>query len=290
MLKELVKTATPKVLWETAKSTRDQLTRARFRHNLYLPWIRRVLMPGVLKRAGRFADRYNDAESVNLHSSTEEENPLREYARSYSRGPGFWKWDHFYEAYHRHLKKFVGQAVSLCEIGVFSGGSLDMWTAYFGDRCHVHGIDLEPACKTYERDNVTIHIGDQEDRRFWSSFKQLVPRVDVLVDDGGHTPWQQIVTLEEMLPFLTPGGVYICEDIYGVNNRFASYVAGLVDRFNAKQQRPDAIGVRPTQFQRYCHSLHVYPYLLVIEKHAQPIDDLVCPKRGTEWSPFYRHP
>jgi hypothetical protein len=48
--------------------------------------------------------------------------------------------------------------------------------------------------------NTSIHIGDQGDREFWRAFRERVPPVDVLIDDGGHQPEQQIVTLEEMLP------------------------------------------------------------------------------------------
>ena len=38
---------------------------------------------------------------------------------------------------------------------------------------------------------------------------------------AGHTPEQQIVTLEEMLPHLRPGGVYLCEDVHGIHHDFA---------------------------------------------------------------------
>ena len=53
-----------------------------------------------------------------------------------------------------------------------------------------------------------------------------------VIDDGGHRPVQQAVSLEELLLHLRPGGVYICEDVHGVHNRFNSYVAGLVQALN----------------------------------------------------------
>jgi ubiquinone/menaquinone biosynthesis C-methylase UbiE len=40
----------------------------------------------------------------------------------------------------------VGKPVRILEIGVYSGGSLDMWRDYFGPTAHVTGIDIQPAC------------------------------------------------------------------------------------------------------------------------------------------------
>jgi hypothetical protein len=37
---------------------------------------------------------------------------------------------------------------------------------------------------------------------------------------------QQIATREELLPHLQPGGVFLCEDLHGAYNRFASLLAG----------------------------------------------------------------
>ena len=156
-------------------------------------------------------------------------NPRLLYFESHKTGRGIWKWRHYFDIYHRHFAKFVGREVHIAEIGVYSGGSLNMWKAYFGPRCHVYGVDIEPACKTYEGDRVKILIGDQADRGFWKSFREQVPTLDILVDDGGHAPEQQIVTLEEILPHLRPGGVYFCEDVTWVHNRFAAYVAGLAE-------------------------------------------------------------
>jgi hypothetical protein len=54
-----------------------------------------------------------------------------------------------------------------------------------------------------------VFVGDQADRSFWKRVKQEVPNLGVVIDDGGHIPEQQIVTLEEMFPHLRPGGVYL---------------------------------------------------------------------------------
>ena len=47
------------------------------------------------------------------------------------------------------------------EVGVYSGGSLEMWKRYFGEHATIHGVDIQEACRVYEADGVHIHVGDQ---------------------------------------------------------------------------------------------------------------------------------
>src|SRR6478752_5700845 len=105
---------------------------------------------------------------------------LESYFDSHQQGPGIWKWRHYFDIYERHFSKFVGRPVNVVEIGIFSGGSMDMWIDYFGDACHVFGVDIEPACEVYRSSAVSVHIGDQEDRSFWERFRKDVPTVDII--------------------------------------------------------------------------------------------------------------
>ena len=216
-------------------------------------------------------------------------NPLRAYFDAHSEGPGIWKWLHYFELYHRHLAKFVGTDAHLAEVGVFSGGSLPMWRHYLGPRARVTGIDIAPECKAYENEATRIYIGDQADRAFWAGFRAENPRVDVLIDDGGHEPEQQRITLEEMLPHLSPGGVYICEDIHGRGSHFAAYVHALADQLNdsamvrESEQRTTS---HATPLQAAVQSIAFYPYVTVIERNTRPCTELVSLRHGTEWQPF----
>jgi hypothetical protein len=206
-------------------------------------------------------------------------------------GPGIWKWEHYFEIYHRHLAKFVGTAAHVVEVGVFSGGSLGMWRDYFGPQCRISGIDIEEACRVYAREGIDIFIGDQADRQFWQRFRDEAPPIDIVLDDGGHQPEQQMVTLEETLPYLRPGGVYICEDICGRGNRFAAFAHALADELNVTQWRwQDKLKGRsacdPALFQAAIHSVHCYPLVVVIEKRAAPLTTLQAPRHGTQWQPY----
>jgi hypothetical protein len=243
-------------------------------------------LPARLRGAAVAADWQTQPSAAGEPAATP--NPLEAYFDGVTEGPGVWKWRHYFDAYHRHLAKFIGRGPVVAEVGIYSGGSLPMWRHYFGPDCHVHGIDIQPACRAYAGERTTIHIGDQADRGFWAAFRRAVPRVDVLIDDGGHEPEQQMVTVEEMLPHLAPGGVYVCEDVHGVHQPFAAFAGAMAAGLHA--HRPAAIGAdhgsEASPFQSAVHSVHLYPFAVVIERRGSSIGSLTAPRHGTNWEPF----
>jgi SAM-dependent methyltransferase len=222
-------------------------------------------------------------------------NPLRTYFDSHREGPGIWKWNHYFDVYHRHFSHLRGRSVRVLEIGIYSGGSLAMWRDYFGPSCQVYGVDIEPACKAYESDSVKVFIGDQADRNFWKGFKEEVDAVDVVIDDGGHLAEQQIVTFEELMPHIRPGGVYLCEDLHGTLNPFASYMCGFAMNLNACDRQQNNVNDDERRFvfgttalQSAVRSVHFYPFVTVVERTDAPVSELVSPKHGTQWQPFLK--
>ena len=216
-------------------------------------------------------------------------NRLGTFFDARTTGRGIVKWRHYFEIYDRHLAKFAGEQAKLLEIGIYAGGSLDMWREYLGPGSELYGVDIDRYCTRF--DEATVFIGDQADRAFWQRFRAETPPLDIVIDDGGHTVDQQRVTLEELLPHLRPGGVYICEDVHGNDNAFLGYVHGLSRELFGydlilDEASPDRVLSSPaTPFQSAIHSVHVYPYLVVIERRDRPLDELVAAKHGTEWPP-----
>lgn len=218
-------------------------------------------------------------------------NRLKAFFDANVEGNGVWKFEHYFDIYERHFAKFVGKEAHIVEVGIYSGGSLRMWQDYFGEKCKIYGIDIQEECMAYEDSNVKIFIGDQESRDFWRTFKQKVPHVDILIDDGGHLVEQQIATLEEILPHLRPGGVYLCEDVSGSRNKLTAYVNGLQNYINSINQGPEKenlIKSKANGFQQQINSIHQYPYAFVIEKRENLVNELVAPKHGTIWGSFYK--
>lgn len=235
----------------------------------------------------QYALTYREQGAPPIETAPPPPNPLRDYFENHTEGHGIWKWRHYFEPYQRHFSKFVGTDVNVLEIGIYSGGSLDMWRSYFGKKSHIYGVDIESSCKSYENDYTTVFVGDQANRDFWEDFRGNTPPIDILIDDGGHTPEQQRVTLEEMLPHLRCGGVYFCEDVTRKGNDFAAFATSLVDELNEKT----GYGTWPhagdlTGFQKSIHSIHFYPFCVVIEKHSVEPERFNGPKHGTKWQPF----
>jgi hypothetical protein len=214
-------------------------------------------------------------------------NPLARYFAAHTEGAGMHKWIHYLDVYHRHLQRFVGTEVNVLEIGIASGGSLGMWKEYFGARSRIYGMDIEPGCKMFEDGQTRVFVGDQSSRAFWRQVREQVPRIDILIDDGAHLPEHMIVTLEEVLPAMPPGSVYICEDVHG-HSPFTAYVYALANALNELTFGPaDPAPAYCSPLQQAIGAVHFYPFMIVIEKAADPAKCLVAPYRGTAWQPFH---
>merc|ERR1719456_1144920 len=57
------------------------------------------------------------------------------YYYSHQTGRGIWKWSNSLDAYQKHFAPLTGQPLALAEIGVQSGGSIEMWHAVLGAQC-----------------------------------------------------------------------------------------------------------------------------------------------------------
>jgi hypothetical protein len=221
------------------------------------------------------------------------DNPLRSYFHGHRQGRGMMKWDHYFDVYDHHLARFRGKDVHVLEIGVQSGGSLEMWRDYFGPGSRIYGVDINPQCAAFASERIDVLIGDQADRAFWQQFRQQAPVLDVVIDDGGHTPVQQKVGFEELFPHLRPGGVYICEDIHDVLNPFATYLNGFSHQLNSiqgGQNDPRSLDRRivctTTPVQAAVSSVHLYPFVAVVERANCHVPEFVSPMRGSEWIPI----
>ena len=207
-------------------------------------------------------------------------NDLEEYFLN-NKGRLIHKWHHYFEIYDRHFSRFRNQEIVVVEVGVFHGGSLQMWKNYFGQKAVIYGIDVDPRAKVLEEENIRVLIGSQSDRSFLRKLKSELPAIDIFIDDGGHRMQQQIITFEEIFDKVQPNGVYVCEDlltsyqlIYGGGHRrpgtFIEYSKRLIDKLNAWHSEEKSLN--PDSFTRTTHSLHYYDSMLVIEKatHDQP--------------------
>jgi len=224
-------------------------------------------------------------------------NELESYFRA-NTGRLIHKWEHYFEIYDRHFARFRGREVNVLEIGVYQGGSLQMWKHYFGPKARIFGMDINPACSTLAEERIKIYIGDQSDRSFLRTTAQDIGRIDVLIDDGGHEMNQLTTTFEELFPRVDANGVYLAEDLhtcywpaYGGGflkpASFIEYSKRLIDQLNAwHAQKKSALHV--DDFTRSAHSMHYYDSILAIEK--RPISEPSHSQTGEAQLPAFTPP
>lgn len=124
------------------------------------------------------------------------------------------KWENYFEVYDKHLSPYRYLQPKILEIGIAHGGSTEMFQNYF-DLCTIHAVDYDPNFEHVVDDlNVKVTIGDQASPEFWDNYLKDKPDFDIIIDDGGHTMEQQIVTLIKTFPKLKVGGIYLVEDTH----------------------------------------------------------------------------
>jgi hypothetical protein len=136
---------------------------------------------------------------------------LRSYMRSPYRSV---KHSSYFQVYEDLLSPFRGRPITFVEVGVLNGGSLFMWRDYFGPQARIIGVEFNPLAERWRQEGFEIFIGDQSSPEFWRSLFDNVGDVDIVLDDGGHTNKQQIVTATECIPHVRDGGMHVAEDTH----------------------------------------------------------------------------
>jgi Methyltransferase domain len=211
---------------------------------------------------------YLSDESVDLVA-----NPLFAYFVGHRSGRLLDKWVHYFPIYDRHLSPYRGQAVKLLEIGVFRGGSLDMWERYLGASSTLIGIDIDEEAARLADPRCTILIGDQADRDFLGSVIGQHGPFDIIIDDGGHTMEQQIASIETLFPSLNEGGVYLVEDCHtsywkeygGGRGHEGTFIEWVKDRIDDLHGYHLAEPIEPV-WTEHVDAIHCYDSVIVVDK------------------------
>ncbi|KAH8048351.1 hypothetical protein JL722_12586 [Aureococcus anophagefferens] len=173
------------------------------------------------------------------------ESDFEKWMATYADGPLVHKVAHYFDVYERHFSRFRGRRVVMLEIGVQSGGSIELWRAYFGDDLEYHGVDINPNCAQFDDParNVHVHVGDATDANFMQALAWRVGPVDVVLDDGSHESAHMRASFEALYALVAPRGVYLVEDCMtnywrpwggGVGaDTFIEFAKRLVDSLNA---------------------------------------------------------
>ena len=195
-------------------------------------------------------------------------NDLEQFLNNNQNGREICKFKHYLTVYDRHLTRFRNKPITVVEIGVGHGGSLQMWKSYFGKEAKIYGVDKNDV-REVEEDQIKILVGKQEDTNFLDELIKTTGPIDVLIDDGGHEPFEQKTTFDYLWKHIAPNGIYICEDTFHSYSdtpqhpgSFVEYSKFLADYVN------DAYWNNSNKKEEFCSvsGLSFYLNLVIIEK------------------------
>jgi SAM-dependent methyltransferase len=130
------------------------------------------------------------------------------------------------ELYHMLFQPLRDRPITFLEMGLLIGGpehgaspdretrdlpSIRMWLEFF-PRAQVIGLDVSDFA-WFEHPRFAFHRCDMDARANIAAAAAAMPAPDVVIDDASHASHHQQFAFLELFPRLSPGGLYIIEDL-----------------------------------------------------------------------------
>lgn len=184
------------------------------------------------------------------------------------------KWHHYIPLYDRYFSPWRSRPLRFLEIGVSKGGSLNMWRKFFGPEAVLFGIDINPACAAYDGIAGQVRIGPQADPDFLNRVVAEMGGVDVVLDDGSHVMEHIRTSFEVLFPQVTPGGIYMVEDLHSAYwRRYGGGLGRRANFFNFVREMTDDLhawyhdgGLRHEALSKHCTGIHVHDSICVFDR------------------------
>lgn len=137
------------------------------------------------------------------------------------KGVTIFPFNHYTVCYDHLLRSYWDRPINILEIGLARRDdrrnlgatcpSLNMWLDYFRE-ARVYGFDIDDFTGV-RLPRTRIFRGDQGSPDDLRKIVDECPSFDIVIDDGSHASYHQLVTLKTLFPSLKSGGLYIIEDL-----------------------------------------------------------------------------
>lgn len=136
------------------------------------------------------------------------------------------------------------------------------------------GLDIDEKCSglVFQNDAIKVLIGDAGDNSIAANVQKLRTNFDLIVDDGSHNSKDIITALEQFLPLVNPGGIYVIEDLHA--SYWPTWGGGLVvhnSAMNYLKKLADIIN-----FEHWGNSLSIEEYLKVDSDLVEVLQNIRC--------------
>jgi len=126
------------------------------------------------------------------------------------------KWSSYLPVYEEAFAPLRDRKVSLLEIGIQNGGSLEIYSRYFPTFERLVGCDINPDCGKlkYQDPRIRVVVADANTDDGESRILKIAGSYDIILDDGSHTSTDIVRSFARYWRHLRPGGVYLAEDLH----------------------------------------------------------------------------
>jgi len=126
------------------------------------------------------------------------------------------KWESYFPVYEALFEPFREKPISLLEIGVQNGGSLEIWAKYLPYATRFVGCDIDPRCGEldFKDPRISVVTGDANLRGTFDRIAAIARRYEIVIDDGSHIAPDVVASFARYFPLLVPGGFYVIEDLH----------------------------------------------------------------------------
>lgn len=143
------------------------------------------------------------------------------------------KWESYLDFYDELFSSQKDQPISLLEIGIQNGGSLETYAQYFKNAENIVGCDINENCSKlkYENKCVSIVIGNANSDESHQIINNICSNYDFIIDDGSHFSIDILNSFIRYFPHLKPGGKFVIEDCHALY--FHNFGGGVLNKFSA---------------------------------------------------------
>ena len=153
-----------------------------------------------------------------------------------------------------------------CGMSYGPGKSIPVWREYL-PHARISIMEYNENCAAPFKEKVdNLFTGDQSDLKTLERVGTQAGPFDFIVDDGGHTRKQQVISVIGLWPYVAPKGVYVIEDFFTSfirqYNDYGESAYDLVTQLIILMNNPTPAGFGP--------ATHVFPNVTITE-HARKI-------------------